>query len=51
MPVSEDDLARMAQRFYEVASDSEEITFANSFCKPVIIEALRAALGVLDKEG
>jgi len=41
-------LGRMAQRFYEVASKSDDIIFVRMTCKPDIVEALRAAMVVYD---
>jgi hypothetical protein len=43
MAYPEVSLNRMAQRFYEVASEGG-IIFPNMTSKPVIVEALRAAL-------
>lgn len=42
--ISETDLNRMAQRFYEVASASGVIEFPSVSAKPAIVDALRAAL-------
>lgn len=43
-PVTDADLGIMAQRFYEVANESPDITFHSMTVKPVIVGALRAAL-------
>ena len=43
--MTDDELGRMAQRFYEVASEHDtEIIFTSMLVKPVIVEALQAAL-------
>lgn len=41
---SETELNRMAQRFYEVSSQSGDVEYATMMAKPIIVEALRAAL-------
>lgn len=46
---TETDLNRMAQRFYEVASASGQVSFNAMTVKPTIVEAIRAALQYVGK--
>lgn len=43
------ELARAAQRFYEVASDSGEIEFKSMTSKPAVIDALSAAIAYINE--